>query len=184
MIEISFDEALIAQAARLFKTAPKEADRAAASAINRTISHIPKEMGQSAKKRYIVKASSVKAATKKRRANAGHLFGEVTATGSPLPLTAFKISGGKRGPMHVKVLRKGSPKPVKGLFLNRFPGGFVGHMQRRSPARFPLKTPAGPSIPQMIGEEHVFQDWGADAKAYLNERLAHEIDFRFSKLFK
>lgn len=184
MISVSFDEKLIARAQQMLTLAPKEADRAATAAINRTLTHVPKKMAKSARERYIVKAGSVKKSIKKKRANAGHLAGEIISAGKTLPLTAFKISGGKRGPMRVKVLRAGSPKPVRGLFLNRFPKGYVGYMQRRQPARFPLKTPAGPSIPQMIGEGNVFQEWSEDAEEFLNQRFAHEIDFRFSKLFR
>lgn len=184
MISVSFDEKLVDRAQKMLALAPKEADRAAAAAINRTLAHVPKEMAKSARERYIVKAGSVKKSIKKKRANAGHLAGEIISAGKTLPLTSFKISGGKRGPMRVKVLRAGSPKPVKGLFLNRFPKGYVGHMQRRQPARFPLKTPAGPSIPQMIGKGNVFQEWSEDAVKFLNNRFSHEIDFRFSKLFR
>lgn len=184
MISISFDEKQVDRARNMLTLAPKEADKAAAAAINRTLTHVPKEMAKSARERYIVKASSVKKSTKKKKANAGHLVGEIISTGKTLPLTSFKISGGKRGPMRVKVLRAGSPKPVKGLFMNRFPKGYVGHMQRRSPARFPLKTPGGPSVPQMIGKDNVLQKWSEDAANFLNKRFAHEVDFRFSKLFR
>lgn len=184
MISISFDEKQVERAKKMLALAPKEADRAAAAAINRTLTHVPKEMAKSARERYIVKAASIKRSIKKKRANAGHLAGEILSAGSTMPLTSFKISGGKRGPMRVKVLRQGSPKPVKGLFVNRFPKGYVGPMHRRQPARFPLKTPAGPSVPQMIGEGNVFQEWSEDAIDFLNKRFAHEVDFRFSKLFK
>lgn len=184
MISISFDEKQVERAKKMLALAPKEADRAAAAAINRTLTHVPKEMAKSARERYIVKAASIKRSTKKKRANAGHLAGEILSAGSTMPPTSFKISGGKRGPMRVKVLRQGSPKPVKGLFVNRFPKGYVGPMHRRQPARFPLKTPAGPSVPQMIGEGNVFQEWSEDAIDFLNKRFAHEVDFRFSKLFK
>lgn len=183
MITISFDQKRIERAKTMLALAPKEADRAAAAAINRTLTHVPKEMAKTVREKYIVRAGSVKKSLRKNRASAGKLAGEIISTGKTMPLTSFKIGGGRRGPMRVKVLHRGSPKPVKGLFARQFKKGYDGPMKRVGGARYPLKTPAGPSIPQMVGNEEIFSKWGDEAEEFLNKRFTHEIDFRFSKLF-
>lgn len=183
MITISFDQKHIERAKTMLAIAPKEADRAAAAAINRTLTHVPKEMAKTVRGKYIVRAGSIKKSLRKNRASARKLAGEIISTGKSMPLTSFKIGGGRRGPMRVKVLRRGSPKPVKGLFVRPFPKGYDGPMKRERIARYPLKTPAGPSIPQMVGNEEIFSKWGDEAEEFLNKRFTHEIDFRFSKLF-
>ena len=51
MITISFDQKRIERARTMLALAPKEADRAAAAAINRTLTHVPKEMAKTVREK-------------------------------------------------------------------------------------------------------------------------------------
>ncbi len=183
MISVSLNEKEIRRATKLLAIAPKELHVSAAVSVNRTLTHVKATMSKTVRQRYLVKAASVKGSIKTIKASGSNPTGKLESTGSPISLTAFRISVRKRGPVKVKILRSGNLKPVKGLFVNRFPRGYTGPMHRRQPARYPLATPAGPSIPQMIGNESVLSVWEKDAEKYFNERFTHEVDYRFSKLF-
>lgn len=181
MINISYDEANMQRAIGACLMIPKEAKKASISAINRTLTHVRKSASVHVRERYLAKAAAVKKSFTMKKASSGHLAGVAISKGTALPLTAFKITRPKRGPMRVKVLRSSSPKPVRGLFVGRFPKGYEGPMMRTSPSRYPLKTPFGPSIPIMIGNDQVVEKIEADADKFFNARFAHEVDYRLSK---
>lgn len=181
MIDISFEEANMQRAIGACLIMPKEVKKASASAINRTLTHVRKRASVHVRERYLAKAAAVKKSFTIKKANSGHLAGVAISKGASLPLTAFKITKPKRGPMRVKVLRSGSPKPVQGLFSRRFPKGYEGPMMRTSLKRYPLKTPFGPAIPVMIENDQVVGKIEQDADKFFNARFAHEIDYRLSK---
>ncbi len=182
MIEISFDKARMEKAQKMGLIAPKETARAAASAINRTVTKLKTMTSVDVRKTYRAKARDIKKSMKTTRATAGSLTGEMSSTGSPLPLTAFKVTRPARGPMKAAVLKGGAPAPVPGMFARKFPSGYTGPMLRLGSRRYPLKTPAGPSVPQMIGNEKVLPEIADEASAYLNKRMEHELEYRMSKL--
>lgn len=182
MIDISFDKKRMERAERLGLIMPKETARAAAAAINRTLTHIKKEASVSARKRYLVKAAAIKASFGTKKATSGSLSGETETQGRPLALTAFKVTRPAKGPMKAKVLKASAPKPVPGMFARQFPSGYTGPMVRLGRGRYPLKSPAGPSIPQMVGNENVLPMIAKESEDFLNKRLDHELDYRISKL--
>lgn len=182
MIEIKLDEKNVQAAMAFLSNAPKEVERAASAAINRTITKLTKDTSVAVRRRYVAKAATVKKALDTKRASSGNLMGRLSATGSTLPLTAFRISKSQTGPMRVKVLQGSSPKPVKGLFSRRFPGGYIGPMKRISRQPYPLKTPAGPSVPQMVGNENTLRELVPEAERTLNERFIHEVEFRMGRI--
>ncbi len=182
MIDISFDEKRVARVQRLAAVMPKETARAAAAAINRTLTHVKKEASVSARKRYLVKAAAVKSSFSTRKATSGKLSGEAETQGQPLSLTAFKVTRPAKGPMKAKVLKASAPKPVQGMFARRFPSGYTGPMLRLGRSRYPLRTPAGPSIPQMVENDNVLPMIAKESEDFLNRRLDHELDHRISKL--
>lgn len=182
MINISFDEKSLAAAKMGMMLAPKETRRAASKAVNRTLTHVRSTMSKTARQRYVVKAAEIKKSLKTKRASAGSLSGEIDSAGRPIGITAFKMSVRKKGPVKVKILRQGSLKPVKGLFVNHFPSGYVGPMYRKQRSRYPLSSFAGPSAPQMIGNKNVLPKWEKDAEEFLNRQFLHEVDYRISKL--
>ncbi len=182
MIDISFDEKRVARVQRLAVVMPKETARGMAYAINRTIARIKKEAAKDVRTRYVVKAKAVKGNISSTKATVANLTGMAEAKGNPVPLGAFFTKRYKKGPMKAKVLKASSPKPVPGLFARDFPSGYTGPMLRFTRSSYPLKTPAGPSVPQMMGNAKVIPIIAKDAEEYMNKELDHELDHRISKL--
>lgn len=181
MIRVTFDEKNARLGASLMRSMPDLVQKAAVSAINRTITYTRTEISKAVRERYFIKAADVKRALNLERAKGQSPRGVVTASGAPLSLANFRLLRRKRGPVRVQVLREGSARPVKGLFVKRFPSGYEGPMHRRQRARYPLATPFGPSVPAMVGKEETLEKFVPKAEAKLNERFLHEITWRLSK---
>lgn len=134
-----------------YRQVPKQVNIAARAAVRRTVTHVKKEISVKTRKVYIVKASHVKAALTVEKPKGSSLMASVKAMGRTVPLSGFRVSFSRTKlpkPVRVKIKRTGSPKPVRGLFANDFPkSGYSGLMHRRQPSRYPLRTPAGPSVP-------------------------------------
>ena len=185
MIEIKLDKAAIERATTMATNVPKLTKRAEVSAINATLTHIAAKISKTARERYVGKASNIKKSLNKKLARANDPVGKIETAGKALPLIAFKITQNKRGgPLKVKVLKAHKLEPVKGLFFNQFPKGYKGHMIRVSRARMPLRTPAGPSVPQMVGNEESVSLWKQGLEEFLERRFTSEMDRRIGNLFK
>lgn len=182
MIDIKFDESNVKMAASLLKVAPKEVRGAASAAINRTLTRIKSRSSVRVRERYLAKAAGIKSSFSTRKSSSGNLAGTAVSKGAPLELIYFKIAQSRRGPVKAKVLKASQLKPVKGLFFQKFPHGYEGPMMRTSKKRFPLKTPFGPSIPVMIGNEQVVERIGKDAEEFYNRRFTHEVEHRMARL--
>lgn len=181
MIRVTLNDENVQRAEVLMKSCPKIVQRAAVSAINRTITSTRAEISKAVRGRYAVKAADVKKALSLTRAKGQSPRGVITASGSPLSLTKFSLRRRKRGPIRVRVLRNGELKPVSGLFFNRFRSGYTGPMHRRQKARYPLASPFGPSVPSMVGNEETLNQFIPKAEKVLNERFLHEIRWRLDK---
>lgn len=180
MVKIEFDERMMAKAKDGLKIAPKKTIVAAMHAINRTITKSASMISKETRARYIVKASFIKKTLKKKRANTAHLAGEILSTGKPLSLTAFKVTRPRRGPMKVRVLKKGKLKTVRGLYMNE-KARYKGVLMRKTSERYPVKSPFGPSIPTMIGNEEVLGRLAPQISAFMNQRFLHELDYQMGK---
>ena len=162
---------------------PQEARKAAAAAASRVVTHVKSRISVEVRKNYVVKASTVKSSlfTKRPSISANLIGGVVGATGSQLPLTMFMVSHSTRKPLNVRVKKTGGVVP--GLFW----GGRSGLAIRRDAmgnitSRLPIKNPGGPSVPQMIENEEVWEAIDESASAMLNERLIHELQYRLGKV--
>lgn len=185
MIEIKLDKAAIERASTMAVNVPKITKRAEVSAINATITHIAATISKTARERYVGKAADIKASLKKEKAKVDSPVGKIESAGKALPLTAFKITKNKRGgPLKAKVLKDHKLEPVKGLFFNKFPKGYNGPMIRVTRTRKPLRTPAGPSVPQMVGNEESVAMWKQGMEEFLEKRFQIEMDRRLGRLFK
>lgn len=182
MIEIKLDEKNMQTAEAFLGSAPAEIGRAAVAAINRTITGLKKTTSVTVRKRYVARAESIKKSLSEKRASPGRIEGRLSSEGPTLPLTAFHVSRPKAGPMRVKVLKSSSPKPVRGLFSRTFPRGYSGPMMRVGRTPYPLRTPAGPSVPQMVGHEETMKTLVPEAEKTLNERFLHEVEFRMGRI--
>ena len=180
---ISIDAKNMEYAQQLLGKATKEINLAAVNAINRTITKIKTQTSKSIRKNYLVSAKNVKGTLNIKRASRSKLRGVLASQGSPLLLTTFRVRANKRGPVKVQVRKLGGAKAVPGLFLGVSRKGYTGAMQRaQSKARYPLRIPYGPSVPQMFGSENVIGELTPLAEATLNERFLHEVEYRFSKM--
>lgn len=180
---ISIDAKNIEYAQQMLVKAPKEINLAAVNAINRTITKIKMQTSKSIRKNYLVSAKNVKGTLNIKRASRSKLCGVLASQGSPLLLTAFRVRIHKRAPVKVQIRKQGGAKSVPGLFLGVSRNGYKGAMQRKKrKARYPLRIPYGPSVPQMFGAENVIGELTPLAEATLNERFLHEVEYRFQKM--
>ena len=182
MIDITLDEKNVQMAQAFLADAPLEVNRAMVAAINRTITKLKKDTAVTVRTRYVARSGDIKKSFSVERASGGKAVGRLRSKGPSLPLTAFRMSRPTRGPMRVKVLKSGSLKPVRGLFSRRFPRGYVGPMRRVGRTPYPLRTPAGPSVPQMVGHDATMNVLVPEAEKTLNERFLHEVEFRMGRI--
>lgn len=164
--------------AKYLEEAPKKVQRAAYMAVKRTVTRVRKNLAKQARTEYTVKSGNVKKALSVSSPSYSNIRTAITATGRQLPLSAFMVRRLARGPMKVQVKRSGGLKPVKGLFQNDA-AGFSGPMHRRQPARLPLHTPGGPSVPQMVENHAVIDEVEKDGEQFLAARFEHELAWRF-----
>lgn len=179
MIEIRIDENALRAASSAMKTMPRETCIGVAVAINRTVTHTKATLSKTVRARYIVKAAAVKSSLHTEKANKNKLFGKVESRGKTLPMGTFRTKVYKKGPMKAQVLKGGGMKPIKGLFVGKtfkkpWP---VQRMGRRTN----IRLPAGPSVPQMIGNENVLKKAAPEISEFLNRRILHEISYRLNK---
>ncbi len=179
MINIIIDENALKSAAVLFADTPKEVQKAASAAVNRTITRLRKESSVTIRKEYIVKAATIKKAFNLKKANSNRTTGMLMAKGSPLRLSDFKLARPKHSAIKVQVRKDGGLKPIKGLFINLH----KGLLQRTTRTAYPLRVPYGPSVPQMFGNEKTLEALAPLAEKILNERFLHEVQYRYEKIY-
>ncbi len=183
MIDIEMSSQEIINAKLLLeKFSASEVNKAAAAAINRTVTTVRKETSKSIKESYTIGSSDIKTAINTQKATSTTLKGVVNATGRPISLTKFKVQARKTGPVRVQVRKSAGLRPVKGLFLGRSRASYAGPMQRITSKSYPLRVPYGPSVAQMFGSENVIKSLAPIAEETLNTRFAHEVAYRVSKL--
>lgn len=202
MINIKIDGRQMTAAQQLLKDFPAEVNRAAAAAINRTLTTVRKATSVTIRKQYVVKAGDIKKSMTMKRTDRNTLSGLIKTVGRPLSLEKFKLSKNakagadfsvftgaaerkkKRSPIKVQVLAGRGLRPLRRGALFRPPvktrlaGGSGALLRRVGKSRYPVKTPAGPSVPQMMGADRVLDDLTPLAQAVLEERFAHEISLR------
>lgn len=184
LVNVSFTLENAEKIRKALQAYPSEARKAVAAAVNRSVNHARTEISKAVRKNYRIKAGVVKGALTSKRANAsrGLINGVITATGAQLPLIDFYVSHASNGPLTVRVKKSGGG-PVPGLFW----GGLSGLTIRRDRSgnitrRLPVKNPGGPSVPQMVENEQVWAAIEASTSEYLNQRVAHELAYRLSKM--
>ena len=201
MINIGIDAKQFANAQKLLEKFPEQVNIAAAVSINRTLTTVKKETSVAIRKNYVIKAGDIKSSMTHKRADRRTLRGLIKTVGKPLPLEKFKLSSSgnakiqfkkfsqgktakKRSPIGVQVLKgRGLRAPRRGgLFrlpiMSRMSRRYGGLLYRKTKARYPIKSPAGPSIPQMFGAERTLEQLEPLAQKTLDERFQHEIEHR------
>ena len=149
---------------------PEQVKQVIKSAVGRTVTMTKADIKRRTREVYTVKAGEL---TKSLKIVKTGLSGIIVSTGSPLPLTAFKMSPAKVTKTKRRLsaeVKKGGLKPIKRGFLIA-----KGPYQRTSVRRYPIKRPYGPSAPQMFGEDSVLDSINKKATENLEKRLVHEI---------
>lgn len=191
MVEIEIDmRAETAKIARQLGALSDQAPKVLARAINDTAKDARKQLATKAQETYDVKRAKFNKALKLKRANTGNLTAQLKASGSPMPLSYFKVSpaGIARGANRPDVitghvLQKSGMKALQmgniKAFVAAFSSGHIGVMQRRGAARLPVRQFMSPSEPQMLGSEEFV--W-AVVKPDINDELAKNIEHEIAKL--
>lgn len=173
---------------------PKQIRAAANSAINRTLTMVRSKSSKSIRANYLVNKNKLKGRITKQRSKVRFLRGSVSIHGRPFLLSNFKVSlprlrtnrktnkKYRKGPVRVQVLKQGTLKPVRGLFIGTTRAGSVLPMRRVGKSRYPLEALYGPSLPQMFGSKRVLTELVPLAKETLNKRFLREVNYRFDKL--
>ena len=177
MVDIDFDRAAVMHMRMAMLRMPQMVHKAQAAAINRTLTGLRTQVSKTVRKNYVISAADIKKTISLQKAKAASPSGAMLVKGKPVRLQKFKVKESKRGPMRVKVKKSQSPQPVKGLFHR----GEI-FMHRRQKARYPLKSPYGPSVPQMTENPAILDELAKFARTRLNERLIHEIDYRLGRV--
>lgn len=148
----------------------KQINQVSKRAVARTIAMTKTDMNRRARELYTANAGEISKSMKIVKTG---VSGIIVSSGSPLPLTAFKISPAKVTKTKKKLsaqIKRGGLKPIKRGFLIA-----KGPYQRTSLKQYPIKRLYGPSAPQMLGEESILDSINEKATGNLEKRLIHEI---------
>lgn len=191
MIEIEIDmKKQVAQIEKSLGDLKKKAPSVLTKAINATAKDARTSLAKKAQESYAVKGGKFNKAMKLKNATSGRLTATLSATGLAMELKDFKVSpanvpaqdarpditkGKVLKSSGMKTLQKGNLK----AFVAKFRSGHVSVVQRRGPARLPLKKLLSPAIPQMLGSEH--EVYGV-VKPQIEKNLQKNIGIQIEKL--
>lgn len=200
MIEISYDQNMLAQVERKLGRMKSEAPKVLKNAINQTAKQARKDLATEAQKTYTVKAGGFNKAMKLKGATTSRLEATIKATGEPLPLKSFRISKAG-GQIRAQVLKSGGLKPLERNGIKAFvnnvakkdqerkkdtekgrKGSKVTHIavaQRLGDKRLKIKTLWSNSIPVMIGNEK--RVYGT-VKPHIKDNLKKNVNAQVRKV--
>ncbi|MCI8717296.1 MAG: hypothetical protein HFH64_03920 [Lachnospiraceae bacterium] len=192
MIEINYDENMLAQVERKLGQMKSEAPKALKNAINQTAKQARKDLAIEAQKTYTVKTGRFNKAMKIKNATPTRLEATIRATGKVMGLKDFKVSPakiqtGKNRPevVKAKVLKSRSMKPLKmgklKAFVTKFSSGHVAVVQRRGEERTPIKTFSTNSIPVMLKNER--RVYGV-VKPHIMQNLKQNVEIQVRKILE
>ena len=150
---------------------PKQIVQASKHTTNRVINMTKTDIKRKAREKYTAKAGELTKSIKTIKSGMG---GIIVSSGSPLPLTAFKMNPAKATKTKKQLraeVKRGSRKPVKRGFLTS-----KGPYQRTGLRRYPIKPVYSLSHPQMLGEDSILESIEKNAEENLEKRLKHEIE--------
>lgn len=180
-VEFKIDTKDMEKKLKKLRTFPKEAKKAANSAINRTLTFTAKKTGQEVRKYYNVKVSEVKGGLQIKKSNPGTLSGEIISRDRRLSLGRFVRGKAK------KIVKVRVTKTTKKVNVN--PKAFVVNLggnrhvaKRTGNTNYPIKVLKTLSIPNMIKSKKVSPGIQKEASVYLAKRTAHEVDYAMKKI--
>lgn len=184
MIEI--DASALQKAEELLKGMPGAAQKAAKTAIRKTVQGAKKDATQKAKERYTIKPSYI-TRTMRFDFGAGGLSASFRSKGRVNDLAYFRHlpqSVPKHRPpvgeyLYSQVV-KGEGGTIAHAFLAKMKSGHIGVFQRgqhgANTASLPIQKMSGPSTPQMLGSPTVSEFIQAQMEKRLAVNVEHEVN--------
>ena len=173
-MEMRIDAKRVLEVLNNLKATPEQIKTIQKATVYRVTKMARTDIVRDTKEKYTVSAKDLRKSLKiTLDVDSSGFYGIIKSTGSPLPLTAFKMSPAKVTKTKRRLsaeVKKGGLKPIKRGFLIA-----KGPYQRTSVRRYPIKRPYGPSAPQMFGEDSVLDSINKKATENLEKRLVHEI---------
>lgn len=200
LINLTVDEKGYRAADELAKWSKVGVKKAAYNAIKRTTSKMRTGVSKHVRTTYTAKAKDIKKSITTKNPTLNNLVGIIRASGSPLPVTAFKVNPNpntiikrlrsgiapkrrRRSPMRVQIRKGGASGSVPGLFVQQSSkSGYAGPMHRYLKSRYPLRIPYGPSVPQMVGNKRTLESFVPNAQEFFQERFIHELKVQMRRI--
>lgn len=181
MFEITLQAPAIEEIKKDLATYEKKAPQLLARVLNRTITNVKKNLTDSVRKNYLVKASDINKTLTIKKASAGNPHAQIKSIGQRILLYKFRVTPKVPKPQNppksykAKVLKQSSLKSVKGGFVAQMKSGHLGIFKRLGSKKLPVKELVGPSVPQMISNKNVIKKIESEAQKTIKKRLKHEI---------
>lgn len=212
LVKLNVDAKGMHLAEELGKSTTTGVKKAAYDAIKRTTSKMRVQVSLHIRKSYTAQASIVRETITTKTPSLDNLTGKIISSGSPLLITAFKLSPNPKNqirflkgeinykkvglistagrttrkrpkPMRVQIRKGGASGTVPGLFIQKSSrSNYAGPILRYVRARYPLRIPYGPSVPQMFGNENVLKRFVPEAAEFYKKRFLHEVEFQLRGL--
>lgn len=153
MMEISYDQDMLAQIERKLGQMKREAPKVLKNALNQTARQARTDLKNQVRKQYTVKAGKVSQAMRIQKATNSKLDATIFVKGKVLNITNYKTSASKKG-AKAQVVKDGGLKQIAGpKGITAFKGKNDLIWQRRGRERYPIKPLKSLSIPKAVGNE-------------------------------
>lgn len=153
MIEITYDENMLAKVEKKLGRMKSEAPKALKNALNQTARQARTALKNQVRKQYTVKVGKVSQAMRIQRATNAKLDATIFVKGKVLNITNYKTSAPKKG-AKAQVVKDGGLKKIVGpKEITAFKGINDLLWQRRGKERYPIKPLKSLSIPKAVGNE-------------------------------
>ncbi len=189
MIRMTVEQGSAAEIERALGNLRDKSALVMARAANRTAGNVRKTIKEESGKRYIIKAGDIQKGFHMVRANQSNPVAHLFIRGTHLNLSKFKIKAkrkDKKIAFYLANVKKDSspgalsakPRPFLASMSNGFSGMFVRKTDEPGSA---IRGVAGPSVPQMIGNDDIMNRVRTEAEKEMQKRIKHEIDYLLSK---
>ena len=173
-------EADVEEAKRfLTRTQRKVVPKAAARALNRTLTNVRTVSRRKVAKGMGQKQKAIKGQFKMIKASRNRLIGLLRTTGNPIPLIEFKSP--KQFKKGVKVTFAGERQLMENAFIATMPSGRTGIFRRQTKKRLPIRELFGPSVPAWFATREVNKAMEDTANENWPQNFARDLDFFLSR---
>ncbi|ADO83715.1 phage tail protein [Ilyobacter polytropus] len=180
---ITIDPMSIRVADYMLKGVSKGVVKSLYRSLNRANSTAKTTLSKEIRKRYYVKAKTVKKDVSVIKANSSSMNSGIRVKGYLLPLSSYKVLSRKGKKVKISVKKGGRVKTFKRAFTSnvaaRSKGGEVsthfGVFERVNSSRLPIRQLYGPSVPEMANNSEVKEAANKSAQTMFDKRFDHEV---------